>query len=67
MPDILNEDRNIKQVFPKEFQQAKIFTEDIKPIILVKESEKLNINEGIDKLINEIADELGLGKNPNPK
>jgi hypothetical protein len=55
--DILNEDRNIdKQVFAKEFQQAKIFTEDIKPITLVEESVKLNINAGIDKLINEIDD-----------
>ena len=53
--DILNEDRNIdKQVFAKEFQQAKIFTEDIKPITLVEESVKLNINDGIDKFIKHI-------------
>jgi len=55
--DILNEDRNInKQVFAKEFQQAKIFTEDIKPITPVEESVKLNINAGIDKFIKEIDD-----------
>jgi hypothetical protein len=58
--DILNEDRNInKQVLAKEFQQAKIFTEDIKPITLVEESVKLNINAGIDKFIKDINGFIG--------